>query len=384
MSSNRPPVLAGVMSGTSADGIDVAIVRMDKRPELLHFSAFPMPEPLRTDILHLAEPQHGNDIDLLGKTDRALGEAIAQTVLDAVRQANMQPGEITAIGSHGQTVRHRPAMQPAFSLQIGCPSTIAERAGMTTVADFRRRDMAAGGEGAPLTPFVHRMLFARRDAATTVVNIGGIANVTWLGRTGEVSGFDTGPGNMVMDGLMRAFSRGEAPFDADGALAASGTVCEPLLRHLLDHPFLSRTPPKSCGREEFGDGLVAEILAWPNLRDADRMRTALELTVQSITNSRRWMPGEPPGHWHICGGGTRNRFLMERLAAVLAPADVASTDAADMPSDALEAVSFAILAWQTLQGLSNTLPQVTGASHPVCGGHIVPGENWPRILREMI
>lgn len=382
--SRNPSIMAGVMSGTSADGIDIAIIRMaDGRPELLHFSEFPMPEPLRRDILNLAEPENGSAIDLMGTVDRALGELIAQAVLDAAQQAGIDSSEIMVIGSHGQTIRHRPGMHPSFTLQIGCPSTIAELTGITTVADFRRRDMAAGGQGAPLAPFIHRLLFARDDADTVVVNIGGIANVTWLGKNGDLLGFDTGPGNMVMDGLMRSFSKGDETFDADGRLAATGEVCEPLLAQLLQHPFLSRTPPKSCGREEFGDTVVREILAWPGLSDADRMRTALELTVRTIADSHRWMDEEAPAHWHICGGGTRNRFLMDRLAELLAPATVASTDAAGMPATAMEAANFAVLAWHTLRGTDNILPQVTGATHPVCGGHIVPGKNWPGILRDL-
>jgi len=379
-----PIHLVGLMSGTSCDGIDAAVVAFGAgRPRLLHFQSTPMPRELREPAMRLAAPGV-HEIDPMGSLDAALGEAFAAAALAAIAGAGLTPADITAIGSHGQTIRHRPHGADGgspFSLQIGCASTIAERTGITTVADFRRRDLAAGGEGAPLVPFAHRLLFGRDDADTAVVNIGGIANISYLGRDGRVTGFDTGPGNMVMDALMLAISDGRAAYDADGALAAAGRVDTDLLAELMAHPFLSRTPPKSSGREDFGADFAARILA-ANIDDAARLATACELTARTIAGAAAWLPS-PPAHWHIGGGGAANRHLMARLATLLAPAPVASTAAAGVPPEAVEAVSFAVLAHRTLLGLPNTVASVTGARHAVVGGHIAPGANWPRLMETL-
>jgi anhydro-N-acetylmuramic acid kinase len=381
-----PMLMIGLMSGTSCDGIDAAVVEIGAagRPRLLHFQSTPMPERLREPALRLAAPGV-HEIDPMGTLDVALGRAFADAALAAIGAAGLEPAAVTAIGSHGQTIRHRPRGVdggPPFTLQIGCPSTIAERTGITTVADFRRRDIAAGGEGAPLVPFAHRRLFAEADADVAVVNIGGIANISWLGRDGSIAGFDTGPGNMVMDALMLAISDGRFAFDADGGLAAAGSVHADLLEALMDHPFLQRRPPKSSGREDFGQDFVDRLLQVPGLSDADRMATACELTVRSIAGARAWLPAAP-ARWHVCGGGSANRHLMARLAALLAPAPVDTTAANGVPPDAVEALSFALLAQHTLLGLANTEAAVTGAGHAVCGGHIVPGRNWPDILERI-
>ncbi|HCS12485.1 MAG TPA: recombination protein RecR [Zetaproteobacteria bacterium] len=196
-----PPIILGIMSGTSADGIDVAVMRMTKKTELLHFLSLPMPPELREPILRLAEPGV-NEIELMGALHVRLGHAYAHAALQAIEAAGLKTGDIAAIGCHGQTIRHRPGERHPFTMQIGCAATIAERTGITTVDDFRSRDIAAGGQGAPLVPFAHRRLFASEDTDIAVLNIGGIANITWLGRDGSTSGFDCGPGNMLMDVLM--------------------------------------------------------------------------------------------------------------------------------------------------------------------------------------
>lgn len=377
------PLLIGVMSGTSADGIDIAITRInaDGKPALEHYREHPMPEKLREPILRLAEPGM-DEIDALGELDRALGQAIAKAVLATIDDAGLKCGDIAAIGSHGQTIRHRPNARYAFSLQIGCPSTIAELTGITTVADFRRRDIAASGQGAPLTPFAHKAMFADPQQPVAVLNIGGIANVTCITPDDGLAGFDTGPGNMVMDGLMLALTDGRNGFDEDGNMAAAGQTCQLLLDELMGHPFFRKKPPKSCGREDFGRDIVHTIMARPGLTDSDRVRTALELTVQAIVQSLQWLPARP-ARWYVCGGGACNRFLLSRLAEALAPAEITTTDEAGMPAQALEAVSFALLAWHALQGTPNTLGEVTGAGHAVCGGHIVPGRNWPELLQSI-
>jgi anhydro-N-acetylmuramic acid kinase len=371
----------GVMTGTSCDGIDIAIVRFSEKPELLYFMEHPMPEKLHEPMLRLASPGM-NEIDAMGELDRALGETIAKAILESIENAGLRAQDIAAIGNHGQTIRHRPRAQHPFTLQIGSAASIAEKTGITTISDFRSRDMAAGGQGAPLAPFAHRQLFALENHNTAIVNIGGIANVSWLGVNGDVIGFDTGPGNMVMDGLMLALSDGRHGYDQQGELAATGNICDPLLDVLMGHPFLHRSPPKSTGREEFGEKVVDQILEWPDLCDADRMATASAYTVQSIISGMEYFP-EKVTQWYVCGGGSRNSHLMQQLKEQLSPAQVNNTEAAGIPPQAVEAVSFAILARQTLMGETNTLPEVTGASHAVCGGQITPGANWQQLLQSI-
>lgn len=341
-----------------------------------------MPAPLRKAILHLASPSP-EEIDRMGKTDRALGLAYADAALAAIQQAGLRPSAISAIGCHGQTIRHRPECEQPFSLQIGCAATLAEKTGLTIVSNFRSRDIAAGGQGAPLVPFAHRQLFSSRQHNIAIVNIGGIANLTCLARDGSTTGFDTGPGNMLMDGLMLNISEGRETFDRDGKLAASGHLCEALLAQLMAHPFLARTPPKSTGREMFGQDMIQQIINWPNISHADRMATACSFTVETIAASMQWLQ-EKPDKWFICGGGVRNQYLMRLLQDKLAPTPVRSTDTIGMPAQAVESISFALLARHTLTGSHNTLSAVTGATHDVCGGQITPGNNWPDLLRTML
>ena len=380
-----PPIIIGIMSGTSADGIDVAIVRSGEQLELLQFSEYPMPQKLRKMVLRLANPGSDNEIDLMGELDRELGHAYADAAVTAIRQAGLQPSDISAIGCHGQTIRHRPKASAPFSLQIGCASTLTEITGITCISDFRSRDIAAGGEGAPLVPFAHSQLFASDQHNTAIVNIGGIANITWINSDGYVTGFDIGPGNMLMDGLMSAITDGKKSFDRNGELAACGQVCEALLTTLMEHPFLSRTAPKSTGREMFGKAIIQQIIDWPELSDADRLATACCFTADAIAYSVSLIPQASKSGkklvWLICGGGARNQHLMSLLREKLAPSTVQSTDEVGISAQAVEAISFALLARATLMGAPNTLSAVTGASHDVCGGQITPGNNWPALLQ---
>lgn len=381
-SMQSPPIILGIMSGTSADGIDVAVMRFPageaERPELLHFLSRPMPPELHEPILRLAEPGM-NEIEPMGVLHVQLGRAYAKAALEAIEAAGLKPQDIAAIGCHGQTIRHRPNQRHPFTLQIGCAASIAEHTGITAIHDFRSRDIAAGGQGAPLVPFAHRRLFASADADIAVLNIGGIANLTWLGGDGSTTGFDCGPGNMLMDALMLELSDGRNGYDDEGALAASGAPCRPLLDKLLEHPFLNKRPPRSTGREDFGSEVAHTILAWPGISDADRLATASALTVQAVAQSVRFLPGEP-AQWLVCGGGARNRHLMRCLADRLAPASVRETDSRGMPGQAVEAACFAMLAFETLKGSGNTLAGVTGAAHDSCGGSISPGANWSRLV----
>ena len=372
--------LIGIMSGTSADGINVAIVR-ESNSQLIDFYELPMPPELREPILRLAQPGL-NEIDAMGGLDRTLGEAFANAAHHAMHEAGIPPESIIAIGCHGQTIRHRPKGVEGgkpFTLQIGCAATIAERTGITTIADFRSRDIAAGGEGAPLVPFAHHALLGMPEHPVAVLNIGGIANITYLHHA-SVTGFDTGPGNMVMDTLMLAMTDGRHAYDADGDLAASGSINLPLLDELLEHPYLHRTPPKSTGRETFGQQIVDKILAWPDISDADRMATATEFTARSIAEALRFLP-QPPETWYLCGGGAYNLHLALRLQALLEPAHVKSSADLNILPEAMEALCFALLAKNTLLGAANTVPAVTGASHAVVGGQITPGNNWPETLK---
>ncbi len=375
------PLFVGIMSGTSADGVDVAVVRIGPRPELLHFSEQPLPAKLRRAILRLAEPGFG-EIDNTGALDRALGALYADAALTTIAVAGLQRRDIAAIGNHGQTIRHRPDGRHPFSIQIGCAATIAEQTGITVVSDFRRRDIASGGQGAPLVPFAHRQLFASPRESRAVLNLGGIANITWLGADGSVAGFDTGPANMLMDALIRHISHGEQSCDLDGRLAAAGSVCAALLERLLQHPFLQQPPPKSTGREQFGAEIVEQILNWPDISDADRMATASRFTVEAIAQSIRFLPNAP-ACWLCCGGGVRNGHLMRELQQRLSPASVETTASAGMEPQAVEAACFALLARQTLAGDANTLAAVTGASHNSCGGSITPGDNWQALLQQI-
>ncbi|MDX8401995.1 MAG: anhydro-N-acetylmuramic acid kinase [Mariprofundaceae bacterium] len=378
--NDAPALLVGLMSGTSCDGIDTAILRLPRRgrPELLHFASHPMPDRLREPLLRLAAPGV-DEIDAMGEAHMALGAAFADAALAAIEAAGLATRDITAIGCHGQTIRHRPRARHPFSLQIGSPAMLAERTGITVVADFRARDIAAGGQGAPLMPLAHRAFFARKGEHIAALNIGGIANITWLGADGATIGFDTGPGNMVMDALMLTLSDGRERFDAGGELAARGRVDEALLGKLMAHPFFRRRPPKSTGREAFGADFARRILAAPDLTDADRLATALELTARTIADAARFLPAHPD-RWIVCGGGSRNTRLMQRLAELLAPAPVATADDAGMPAQAVEAAGFALFAALALRGEANALASVTGATHDSCGGSITPGANWAKAL----
>lgn len=381
----NPMYYIGIMSGTSMDGVDVAIINTDNQLHTLH--THPMPEPLRHDLQQLSSAEQYS-VNHIASLDIQLGELFASAALEAIAAAGLSSNDMLAIGSHGQTIRHHPqaddAIPQTFSWQIGCPSTIAERTGITTVADFRRRDIAAGGEGAPLVPFAHQVLFGHiSEQAIAILNIGGIANISyWQHPHAPVTGFDTGPGNMLMDGLIQHITQGKQTFDPHGALAASGNINEALLQQLMQHPFIQKSPPKSTGREDFGSTMLRGIIN-TDIPDADKMATALAFTAHSIASSLAHLP-EAPLHWIVCGGGTRNACLMNHLKKELSPAHVQTSDEYAIDAQAVEAISFAILAKTALTGEFNTLANVTGARHNVCGGHIIPGDNWCMLINRLI
>lgn len=361
----------GTITGTSVDGLDIAQIEIDGNIRLVAAETTPFPNDLRATLLALGQPGQ-DDLDQIGAADAALGEFIGRSVIDFLRHRRSQPEEITAIGSHGQTIRHRPDLPHPFTWQIGDPNRIAEITGITTVADFRRRDMAAGGQGAPLVPAFHEALFRSPDESRVLVNVGGISNITWLPEAAEraVSGFDTGPGNGMLDAWSETHLK--QPFDQDGAWARSGAVIDPLLSAMLDDPYLNRPPPKSTGREIFN-------LAWLAQYEPDRhapadiQRTLLEFTARSIVDAQlRW--AVPADQLIVCGGGRRNGFLMERLSD-LADIPVLTTDALAFDGDALEAAAFAWLAARRLNGLPGNVATVTGAEGMRVLGAIYPGRS---------
>lgn len=362
----------GLMSGTSADAIDAALVSFDDgRPRLLAARAQPWSAPLRAEILAVAQGEAALDLDAFGRLDTRLGEAFADAALALLHDSHTPATAVRAIGSHGQTLRHRPTGPHPFTLQLGNPAVIAERCGIDVVADFRRADVAAGGQGAPLLPTVHAMLLAYPGHARVVLNLGGIANITVLGADGCVTGFDTGPANGLLDAWCLRH-RGEA-CDRDGAFAASGRRDDALLDALLADPYFALPPPKSTGREHFHLAWLATQPRVQALAPADVQATLLELTVRSVAEAIELHAPEA-AEVLACGGGVHNGALMRRLRERLAPRTLASTASGGVDPDYLEAIAFAWLARQRLQGLPGNLPAVTGAHGPrVLGAiHLAP------------
>jgi anhydro-N-acetylmuramic acid kinase len=358
----------GLMSGTSADAIDAVLVELDQQPRLIAHYSQPLSADIRQQIYALAQPAH-NELDRVCALDVMLARLFAQTILALLKQANVAPSAITAIGSHGQTIRHRPpgSAEGCFTLQIGDPNTIAELTGITTVADFRRRDMAVGGQGAPLVPAFHRAIFQSPEEHRVIVNIGGMANLTWLPKQGAALGFDTGPGNAVMDEWI-LLHQGKS-YDHSGLWAASGTVNHALLDALLQHPFFALPFPKSTGRESFNHHWLQRELNNRPLLPQDVQASLLELTAISISDAIKKLSNEPKTIF-VCGGGAYNTTLMARLQQLL-PADRLTTTA-DLGVDPqwIEAMAFAWLAQQTMKRQPGNLREVTGASREVILGGV--------------
>ena len=376
--------VVGLMSGTSADGVDVAIVDIKRgKVRLLAFEVFPYRASLRREVLRLCQPESARLEDIC-HYNFVLGEVFADAVVKLCSRSGIPLNSIDLIGSHGQTIYHHPRGRRygrsmiRSTLQIGEPSVIAQRTGVTTIADFRPRDMVAGGEGAPLVPYADYILYRHTRLNRAVQNIGGIANVTLLPagcNQDDVIAFDTGPGNMVIDGVVRLMSGGKQRFDRGGKLAARGVVGEKLLSDLLRHPFLKRRPPKSTGREEFGAAFAERIYRRgikKNLADVDIVATVTAFTAYSIARAYRKFLPAVPDELILCGGGAHNHTLIEMLHGELPGVKMLSTDDFGISVDAKEAVSFAILAWATIKGLTNNIPGATGAKEPVVLGKIVP------------
>ena len=371
MDDDASALYLGLISGTSADSIDSVLVSFSRGvPQLLASHAHPWPTALRERMLALAQGETALDLDAFGRLDVEIGHGFADAALHLLEHSGTPATAVRAIGSHGQTLRHRPTGTYPFTLQLGDPSVIAERCGIDVVADFRRADIAAGGQGAPLLPALHAMLLSRPGHARVVLNLGGIANITVLGADGSVLGFDTGPANGLLDAWCLR-QRGES-FDRDGAYAASGHLDAGLLDALLADPYFALPPPKSTGREHFHLDWLATHAPSAALDPADVQATLLELTARSVAMA---IAQHAPDAEEVlaCGGGVHNGALMRRLGELLAPRVLLSTSRYGIDPDFLEATAFAWLARQRLLGLPGNLPAVTGARGPRVLGAIYSG-----------
>lgn len=350
----------GLMSGTSLDGVDAVLVQFNdaQQPQILdsHFLAYP--ETLRKQLLALQHPT-ANELEQTALLGNILSRLYADAVNQLLLSARLSPAPITAIGCHGQTIRHRPEL--GFTMQIGNPALLAELTRITVVSDFRSRDIAAGGQGAPLVPAFHKAIFAHSKINRAIVNIGGIANISYLASSGEISGFDSGPGNMLLDAWIKQHLN--LNYDADGAWAATGSIIEPLLSRMLADPYFSIPPPKSTGRDLFNHLWLNQQLNNTNYKPNDVAHTLLALTAYSIHRSLIEHCGTVD-EVYLCGGGAKNGLLRRSLQALLGNIVLKTTDDLGVGVDWAEAIAFAWLAKQCLNRQTANLPQVTGAIGP--------------------
>ncbi len=380
----RGTLALGIMSGTSADGIDVALVRVNGRKATLeNFAAFPFPRKAQKAVLQLGEGRAVTTGEI-SQLNFLLGEIFASAALAACRKFRVAPSRIDVIGSHGQTVFHQgvPSLfnghRVASTLQIGDPSVIAARTGITTVGDFRPADMAAGGQGAPLVPFVDFLLYRHSRLGRVALNIGGIANVTAIpaGATlQDVFAFDTGPGNMVIDALVRHFTQGQKRFDRNAEIASKGELLPGLLYTMLRDKYLSKLPPKTAGREQYGEKYVHSLLSAKYAREAkpeDVIRTATILTALSIVDAfhRFIEPKTKIAELIVSGGGAHNPLLMAQLESGLRGVRVRHAGELGVSGDAKEAFAFAVLACETLRRRPANVPGATGAKKAVVLGKV--------------
>jgi len=411
-------LVLGLMSGTSADGVDAALVALSGAPpelqwRIVHLASTPYPPELRAELFACFRPESGT-VDRLCALNFAIGRAFADAALNCIRAAGLRPDDVQLIGSHGQTLWHIPTGANASTLQLGEPAIIAEATGIPTIANFRTRDMAAGGQGAPLVAYVDALLFTHPTRVRTALNIGGIANFTYLPPHGPTFGlplaasssnaaqgnggtrveiaerafaFDVGPGNMLIDDAVRRLTGGSLDYDRDGAIAARGRIHAGLLDELMQHPYLAERPPKTTGREMFGRQFGEYI--WQRgialgLSGEDIVATLSMFTAASIAQAHRAFLPQPADEVIVSGGGAHNPTLMRFLAQALAncgpngqPVQVRISDELGMPAQAKEAVAFAVLAYETWHGRPGNLPAATGAQHPVVLGSITPGRTPP-------
>lgn len=351
----------GVMSGTSMDGVDTALVSIeDTGIILLAHDEFPMPDDIKARLLEVCIGQK-TDLIAIGELDHQLGHLFADAVLQLLDKSGTPASSVTAIGNHGQTVFHQPTGDSPFTMQLGDANIIAAKTQIQTVADFRRKDMALGGQGAPLVPAFHHTIFHPRDSSVVVLNIGGISNISVLRPNQPTLGYDTGPGNMLMDAWVDKHT-GEK-FDRDALFALKGQLNQALLEQLLNESYLSKMPPKSTGRELFNlPWLEQQLTEFKDLAAEDVQCTLCEYTALTIANEvETYRLGNQPA-LYVCGGGTRNPLLMKRLSELLPGWEVESTTSKGVDADYMEAMAFAWLAQRHVHQLPSNLPEVTGAS----------------------
>lgn len=356
----------GIMSGTSMDAIDAVLIEYDAGAQTLHsidIESLNIPETLRSTLMQIASQQEVN-LQKIGETDVYVAHLFAQAVNDLLLKTGTPHSAITAIGSHGQTIRHLPAAHYPFTMQIGNPSVIAELTSITTVADFRMADVAAGGQGAPLVPAFHQAVFSVPDKVRAIINIGGIANISALHPTkGVILGYDTGPGNTLIDyWISRKLGH---PYDAGGQWAREGKVHLPLLQQMLSDSYLQKPSPKSTGREHFNsDWLYQQLRHFPELSSPEIQATLTELTAQSISSSVHSLRSECDNFMlevYLCGGGARNDLLKERIKFLLQDCPVGITNDLGIDVQMVEGAAFAWLAAQTIHQRPGNCPSATGA-----------------------
>ena len=356
----------GLMSGTSLDGVDATLVRFETgtlRCLATHY--LPYPSEIRQEALAI-QTSGTDELRRAAFLGNRLADIYAVTTRELLAKANVAASSVRAIGCHGQTVRHAPA--DGYTLQLNNPARLAEKAGISVITDFRSRDIAAGGQGAPLVPACHDALFRTPYGHRVIVNVGGVANLTNLAPSIPTGGFDCGPGNMLLDAWIDQCLG--TPYDEGGRWAKQGRILPELLARLRNHPFFAAPPPKSCGREEFGSAWLDNLLDGDET-PADVQATLVALTATTIADAiTRWCGN--PTEVFVCGGGAHNAILMEALACALTASTIATTDALGFPADWVEAVAFAWLAYRTIHGLSGNLPEVTGAGGPRVLGAIYP------------
>jgi anhydro-N-acetylmuramic acid kinase len=378
-------LLLGLMSGTSADAIDVALARVNANtpPQLLAHSTRPLPAPMRAEILRIAEGAPASAAQI-SQLNFRLGHAFADAALVALRQFDVAPSRVALIGSHGQTIFHQGRLIPflghptASTLQIGEPAIIAARTGITTIADFRPADIAVGGQGAPLVPFADYLLYRHAKLGRLSLNLGGIANITVIpanAKPAQLFAFDTGPANMLIDALVAHFTYGRQHFDKDARLARDGRTIPALLNELLRDPYLRQPPPKSTGREYYGAAYVQKLLALAKKHRGhpnDLLRSVTLFTALSVVDAlhRFVLPKTKIHQLIVSGGGAHNPLIMAQLAAALAPIEVLPSSRLGVPEDAKEAYAFALLAYETFHQRPSNLPGATGALHPAILGKI--------------
>jgi len=376
-------LVAGLISGTSVDGIDVALVEItgegfEQSVRLVAADSIPYPASVKQGVLAISNSD--THTARISRMNFLLGELFGEAVVETCRRASIDLADVELVGSHGQTIFHEAdavkvgGREVASTMQIGEAAVIAARTGAPVVADFRTADMALGGQGAPLVPYVDYLLYRHEKLGRVSLNIGGISNVTSIppgAKPEQVTAFDTGPGNMIIDSLVSQISRGLQTFDEDGRMAAKGEVSQELLKELMDDPYLYRKPPKSCGREQYGPELITRLLA-DGLAPEDVVATATAYTAQSIAEAleRFVAPTMPVDELIVSGGGWKNPQIIGRLSAQLPDTKVRPSNDLGIDSDSKEALAFAVMAYETWHGRPSNLPSATGASGPAILGKI--------------